>query len=92
MYGNVSAWCEDAFDPHYYAVSARVDPHGPDNPVVDAKRVIRGGNWKATAEMCRATFRQGERTGDTDACFATDYCGLRCVRNPLGAQASTPAK
>jgi hypothetical protein len=30
--------------------------------------------------MCRATYRQGERTGDTDACFATDYCGLRCVR------------
>jgi hypothetical protein len=30
--------------------------------------------------MCRATRRQGERTGDSDACFATDYCGLRCVR------------
>jgi hypothetical protein len=30
--------------------------------------------------MCRATFRQGQRTGDTDACFYTDYCGFRCVR------------
>jgi hypothetical protein len=32
--------------------------------------------------MCRASFRQGERTGDTDACFATDFVGLRCVRRP----------
>jgi len=23
--------------------------------------------------------RQGERTGDADACFSTDYCGFRCV-------------
>jgi hypothetical protein len=30
--------------------------------------------------MCRATVRQGERTGDSDACFFTDYCGFRCVR------------
>ena len=30
--------------------------------------------------MCRASFRKGQRTGDTDACFFTDYCGFRCVR------------
>jgi formylglycine-generating enzyme required for sulfatase activity len=42
--------------------------------------VMRGGSWKASAAMCRATFRQGQRTGDTDACFFTDFCGFRCVR------------
>ena len=41
---------------------------------------MRGGSWKASAAMCRATFRQGQRTGDTDACFYTDFCGFRCVR------------
>ena len=80
MYGNVSMWCEDVYDPKYYQVSAAADPHGPPSPGRDVKRVLRGGNWKASADMCSATRRQGERTGDSDACFATDYCGLRCVR------------
>jgi formylglycine-generating enzyme required for sulfatase activity len=80
MYGNVSVWCEDVYDPGYYKTSPVADPHGPPSPGHDVKRVLRGGSWKASADMCRATYRQGERTGDTDACFATDYCGLRCVR------------
>ena len=80
LYGNVSEWCEDVYSPAYYRESAAVDPHGPANPGKDVKRVMRGGNWKASAEMCRATLRQGQRTGDTDACFFTDYGGFRCVR------------
>src|SRR5437870_3268374 len=80
MYGNVSEWCEDVYSPTYYKESAPVDPHGPASPGKDVKRVMRGGSWKASADMCRATFRQGQRTGDTDACFYTDYCGFRCVR------------
>ena len=80
MYGNVSVWCEDVYDPKYYATSPSDDPHGPPSPGKDVKRVLRGGNWKVSADLCRATYRQGERTGDTDACFSTDYCGLRCVR------------
>ncbi len=80
MYGNVSVWCEDVYDPDYYKSSPPADPHGPPSSGKDVKRVLRGGSWKASADMCRATYRQGERTGDTDACFATDYCGLRCVR------------
>jgi len=80
MYGNVSEWCEDVYSPAYYSESAPVDPQGPPSPGKDVKRVMRGGSWKASADMCRATFRQGQRTGDSDACFFTDYCGLRCVR------------
>lgn len=80
MYGNVSVWCEDVYDPNYYRTSPPADPRGPASPAKDVKRVLRGGNWKASAEMCSVTHRQGERTGDTDACFATDFCGLRCVR------------
>lgn len=80
MHGNVCEWCQDVYDPDFYQASPQLDPHGPPAPNGDAKRVIRGGSWKASARMCRSSFRQGQRTGDTDACFATDYCGFRCVR------------
>ncbi len=80
LYGNVSEWCEDVYSPTYYKESPAVDPHGPPNPGKDVKRVIRGGSWKSSPDQCQATARQGERTGDTDACFSTDFCGFRCVR------------
>jgi formylglycine-generating enzyme len=80
MYGNVSEWCEDVYSTNYYRQSDPVDPHGPPSPGKDVLRVMRGGSWKSSAAMCRATFRQGQRTGDTDACFYTDFCGFRCAR------------
>ena len=80
LYGNVSEWCEDVYSATYYQQSPSLDPHGPPNSGKDVKRVLRGGSWKASADMCRATARQAERTGDSDACFFTDYCGFRCVR------------
>jgi formylglycine-generating enzyme required for sulfatase activity len=80
LYGNVSEWCEDVYSPTYYKESPLSDPLGPPSPGKDVKRVIRGGSWKSSADQCRATARQGERTGDTDACFSTDFCGFRCVR------------
>lgn len=80
LYGNVSEWCEDVYSPTYYQMSPPEDPLGPPNPGKDVKRVMRGGSWKASADMCRVSVRQGERTGDSDACFFTDYCGFRCVR------------
>ena len=80
FYGNVSEWCEDVYSATYYHESPGQDPHGPPSPGKDVKRVIRGGSWKSSLDQCRATFRQGERTGDTDACFSTDFCGFRCVR------------
>jgi formylglycine-generating enzyme required for sulfatase activity len=80
MYGNVSEWCEDVYSATYYKSSPAKDPIGPTSPGKDVQRVMRGGSWKSTPEMCRATFRTGQKTGDTDACFYTDYCGFRCVR------------
>jgi formylglycine-generating enzyme required for sulfatase activity len=68
------------YDPGYYKQSPAADPTGPPNPGKDVKRVMRGGSWKTSADLSRATVRQGQRTGDTDACFFTDYCGFRCVR------------
>jgi sulfatase modifying factor 1 len=83
LYGNVSEWCEDVYSPTYYKESPATDPQGPPNPGKDVKRVIRGGSWKFSADQCRATARRGERTGDTDACFSTDFCGFRCVRRAM---------
>lgn len=88
LYGNVSEWCEDVYSPTYYRESPTLNPHGPPNPGKDVKRVIRGGSWKSSPNQCRATFRQGERTGDTDACFSTDFCGFRCVRSATGPGAA----
>jgi formylglycine-generating enzyme len=81
LYGNVSEWCEDVYSEGYYAGSETRNPRGPANPGKDVKRSLRGGSWKSSADMCRVSFRQGQRTGDTDACFYTDYCGFRCVRS-----------
>lgn len=78
--GNVSEWCEDVYSPTYYKESPAVDPVGPPSPGKDVQRVMRGGNWKVKADMCRVTLRQGQRTGNTDACFYTNFCGFRCVR------------
>jgi formylglycine-generating enzyme required for sulfatase activity len=86
LYGNVAEWCEDVYSPAYYKESPAVNPPGPANPGKDLKRVMRGGSWKSSADMCRASYREGQRTGDTDACFYTDYCGFRCVRRATVAQ------
>ena len=86
LFGNVSEWCEDVYSPTYYKESPAVDPRGPPNPGKDVKRVIRGGSWKSSPDQCRATARRGERTGDTDACFSTDFCGFRCVRRPTAQE------
>ena len=80
LYGNVSEWCEDVYSTDFYKNSPSLDPVGPPNPGADVKRVLRGGSWKSSPDMCRVSYRQGERTGDTDACFYTDNCGFRCVR------------
>ena len=54
-------------DPRHPRPAPAADPPGPPSPGRDVKRVLRGGNWKSSAEACRATYRQGEATVNTDA-------------------------
>ena len=77
MQGNVLEWCHDVYHPGYYQESPATDPRGPP---AGRKRVLRGGSWKAREAACRATARLADFPGITDACFARDTYGFRCVR------------
>ena len=79
LYGNVLEWCHDVYGPNYYSESPANDPRGP---AQGEKRVLRGGAWDTSAEGCRSTVRYAEMPGITDACFARDSFGFRCVRRP----------
>ena len=55
MYGNVAEWCQDWYDPNYYRHSAAEDPTGPSS---GSDRVIRGGDYRKSANALRATERR----------------------------------
>jgi formylglycine-generating enzyme required for sulfatase activity len=79
MHGNVAEWCQDVYDPGYYASSPARDPRGPES---GNDYVLRGGSWKSTADAVRSASRLGENPGFSDACLARDAIGFRCVRKP----------
>ncbi len=84
MLGNVAEWCNDVYDPDYYGKSPSQDPRGPtDGP----KRVLRGGSWKSSEDACRVSARAGDNPGISDACFARDSYGFRCVRRLTAEEA-----
>jgi formylglycine-generating enzyme required for sulfatase activity len=79
MHGNVAEWCQDVYDPGYYAASPEKDPRGPES---GNDYVLRGGSWKSAADAVRSSSRLGENPGFSDACLARDAIGFRCVRKP----------
>ncbi len=51
MHGNVSEWCLDWYD---------AEPTSGDDPATPSildRKVLRGGNWRFTADACRSAFR-----------------------------------
>jgi formylglycine-generating enzyme required for sulfatase activity len=60
MYGNVTEWCIDQFDPNYYAKFT-------DGPVVEPwnkatqpyPHAVRGGSWDEVVASCRSAARRG---------------------------------
>ena len=58
MSGNVCEWCNDCYNPTYYARSPIENPTGP-TPSKYSDRVIRGGGYdpKFNIDFCRITGR-----------------------------------
>jgi gliding motility-associated lipoprotein GldK len=84
MAGNVSEWCETAFDESVYEFSTDVNPEYRydamdwDPPKLKQK-VLRGGSWKDIGYYCMTSTRTYEYQ-DT----AKSYIGFRNVMTHLG--------
>lgn len=77
MAGNVSEWCEDAFNPASYPLVWDLNPTFFDDE--EPKKVVRGGSWKDIAYYLETGTRTYEHKDSTRA-----YIGFRCALTYLG--------
>jgi len=71
MAGNVFEWCEDLYDPTYYA---RSPARNPVNREAGDRRVLRGGAFVLEAGQLRAALRNRQYAEE-----GQDYVGFRLV-------------
>lgn len=77
MAGNVSEWCEDAFNPSSVPVVWDLNPtYYKDD---EFRKIIRGGSWKDIAFYLESGTRDYEYKDSTKS-----YVGFRCVMTYLG--------
>ncbi|CAI2718306.1 formylglycine-generating enzyme family protein [Nitrospina watsonii] len=75
MLGSVYEWVSDWYSDHYYEVSPRDNPKGPEER--QSWRVIRGGSWVDEPGKIRVTVRY---RGDSDGTYHF-LVGVRCARD-----------
>jgi len=69
IYGNVSEWCLDWYDPNFYSSTPKIDPRNNDPRESDSrlqKKVHRGGSWVHPDEHCRSASRGYDFINFTD--------------------------
>jgi formylglycine-generating enzyme len=55
---NVHEWCNDWYDPNYYAISPDRNPQGPDqSPLKPPRKSSRGGSWRHHIKVARCSAR-----------------------------------
>jgi sulfatase modifying factor 1 len=80
MSGNVSEWCEDAFNPASVPLVWDLNPTFFDES--EPRKVIRGGSWKDIAFYLETGTRAYEHKDSTRA-----FIGFRCAMTYLGRSA-----
>ncbi|BDD00235.1 SUMF1/EgtB/PvdO family nonheme iron enzyme [Persicobacter psychrovividus] len=82
MSGNVSEWCQDAYNPAASALVWDMNPtYNDDN---EPRKVVRGGSWKDIAYYLELGTRDFEYQDSTRS-----YIGFRCAMTYLGRSTGT---
>ncbi len=72
MSGNVAEWCNDRYNEYYYNNSKSKNPQGPSS---GEYRVLRGGSWNISDNVCRSSYRYYYLADDWH-----NYLGFRLVQ------------